>query len=141
MADRDVPHLSCIVQYQDAVVPLEALEAARAIPPRPTPSPSQQRRRNGAPDPCEGLNGSERTLFNHLREWRAKLARGSGIPPYVILTNKQLVAIVRRRPDSPTASKAAVRRLNSLGEDLAKASMTIPSPVAVLPWIRPASAQ
>lgn len=96
---NDVPHLSCVVHYQDAVVPREALEAARETPRRPT----DNRRRNGAPDPCEGLDEAERALFNHLREWRASLAHDEGVPPYVILTNKQLVAIIRRRPNSPTA--------------------------------------
>jgi len=94
-----VPHLSCIVHYQDAVVPREALEVAREIPARTI----DRRGRKGAPDPCEGLNESERALFNHLREWRAKLAHEDGMPPYVILTNKQLVAIIRKRPESPTA--------------------------------------
>ena len=96
---NEVPHLSCIVHYQDAVVPPEALQAAREIPART----NDRRGRKGAPDPCEGLNESERALFNHLREWRAKLAHEDGMPPYVILTNKQMVAIIRKRPESPTA--------------------------------------
>jgi superfamily II DNA helicase RecQ len=99
---NETPHLSCVVHYQDAVVPREALEAAREIPPRSVARDSY-RRRDGAPDPCAGLDESERALFNHLREWRAELAREEGKPPYLILNNKQLVAIVRKRPDSPTA--------------------------------------
>lgn len=97
---NEVPHLSCIVHYQDAVVPREALEAARELPRR---ARVERPSRNGAPDPCEGLDEQERALFNHLREWRAGVAHQEGVPPYVICTNKQLVAVVRRRPDSPTA--------------------------------------
>ena len=101
---NEVPHLSCVVPYQDAVVPQAALAAAREIAPRPqqTQAPRLQRR-DGAPDPCEGMSESERALFNHLREWRAKQCREDGVPPYLLLTNRQLVEIVRRRPDSPTA--------------------------------------
>ena len=103
---NEVPHLSCVVHYQDAVVPQAALEAAREIPSRPAAlaAPGQRfQRRDGAPDPCEGLNETERALFNHLREWRSKQAHEDGVPPYLILTNRQLVALVRRRPESPTA--------------------------------------
>lgn len=99
-----VPHITCIVHYQDAVVPNAALHAAREIPPSSAPPSDHPRRpRKDAPDPCEGLDGSERALFNHLREWRTRQAHDEGVPPYVIATNKELVAIVRRRPDSPTA--------------------------------------
>jgi hypothetical protein len=103
---NEVPHLSCIVHYQDAVVPQAALAAAREIAPRAEPQqqPSSRfQRRDGAPDPCEGMNENERALFNHLREWRSEQAHADGVPPYLILTNRQLVALVRKRPDSPTA--------------------------------------
>ena len=117
-AVNEVPHLTCVVHYQDAIVPAEALEAARAIAPRTTaphggarfersaPSlagPNRADRRDGAPDPCEGLSEPERALFNHLREWRSGRAHEEGIPAYMILSNRQLVEVVRKRPDSPTA--------------------------------------
>jgi len=100
---NEVPHLSCIVHYQDAIVPRAALEAAREIPARPPSNPQHFQRRDGRPDPCAGLNDSERALFNHLREWRSKQSRDDGVPPYLVLTDKQVVALVRRRPESPTA--------------------------------------
>lgn len=102
---NEVPHLSCVLHYQDAVVPRAVLDAARDVPAR-APRGSGSRafeRRNGAPDPCEGLDEGERALFNHLREWRAGIAHEEGVPPYLVCTNKQLVAIVRQRPESPTA--------------------------------------
>lgn len=102
---NEVPHLSCIVHYQDAVVPQAVLDTAREIPARGRQSSGSRafERKRGAPDPCEGLDEGERALFNHLREWRSKQAHEEGVPPYLICTNKELVAIVRRRPESPTA--------------------------------------
>jgi ATP-dependent DNA helicase RecQ len=108
---NEVPHISCIVHYQDAVVPRSVQQAAREIPARvptppagrPFPGSGSARARDGAPDPCEGLSAEERALFNHLREWRSGVAHADGVPPYLVLTNRQLVAIVRARPDSPTA--------------------------------------
>lgn len=100
---NEVPHLSCVVHYQDAVVERAALDAAREIAPRPQLRPPRFQHRDGAPDPCEGMSDSERALFNHLREWRSKQAHDDGVPPYLLLTNRQLVEVVRRRPESPTA--------------------------------------
>lgn len=39
-------------------------------------------------------------LFNHMREWRLRRSEDEGVPPYVVLTNRQLVAIVQKCPDS-----------------------------------------
>jgi len=112
-AVNEVPHLTCVVHYQDAIVPQAALDAARQIAARPMPSSTNGTRsnpnaggyprRDGAPDPCEGLDENERALFNHLREWRSKQSQADGVPPYLLLTNKQLVAVIRKRPDSLTA--------------------------------------
>ena len=105
-----VPHLTCVLELQDALLPRDAAQAALEVP-RVRASGGAARScergerhgRGSAPDPCEGLNEEERALFNHIREWRAERARREGVPPYVILTNKQLVAILRKRPDSLTA--------------------------------------
>lgn len=95
-----VPHLSCLLTYQDPVVPPEVLHAAREA------APAAQAGGNGrraSRDPAAGLDEAGRALFNALREWRAETARTDGVPPYVVLTNKQLVQLVQRRPASPTA--------------------------------------
>jgi len=39
---NEVPHLSCVVHYQDAVVPQAALEQSRLVPARPQPSSAKQ---------------------------------------------------------------------------------------------------
>ena len=56
---NEVPHVTCVVIYQDAVVPQAALAAAREIAPRPAASALTHggpagavRRRDGAPNPC-----------------------------------------------------------------------------------------
>lgn len=102
-AVNETPHLTCIVHYQEAIVPRAALDTAREIAPRPVSNTPRFQRRDGAPDPCDGLNDSERALFNHLREWRSTQAREEGVPPYLLLTNRQLVAVIRKRPESLTA--------------------------------------
>jgi hypothetical protein len=58
---NEVPHLTCVVVHQDAVVPQAALDAGREIPLRPAqPSAPRFQRRDGAPDPCEDmLEGAE----------------------------------------------------------------------------------
>ena len=39
-------------------------------------------------------------LFNALRDWRAERSKRDGVPPYLICTNKQLVAMIKTRPRS-----------------------------------------
>jgi len=76
---NEVPHLACVLTYQDAIVPAEVLHAARDLPrgapPQHAASFHAERRsdrfsRDGRPDPAAGLAEPERVLFNSLREWR-----------------------------------------------------------------------
>jgi hypothetical protein len=62
---NEVPHLSCIVHYQDAVVSQTVLDAAREIPARAQRASGNRpfERKQGAPDPCEGLDEGERALL------------------------------------------------------------------------------
>ena len=48
----------------------------------------------------ELLTEAEMPLFNTLRNWRNERAKRDGIPPYIILTNRQLAVIVKARPES-----------------------------------------
>lgn len=45
----------------------------------------------------------EMKLFNELRSWRAKVCKDEGVPPYIILNNKQLARIVEIKPLTKTA--------------------------------------
>jgi superfamily II DNA helicase RecQ len=58
------------------------------------------------------LDEQQRILFDKLRAWRSKTAHDEGTPPYVILTNRQLVELVLQRPDS----KAGIGRMHGLGD-------------------------
>lgn len=46
------------------------------------------------------LAESEVGIFNLLRDWRAERCRKDGVPPYIVMTNNQLVEIVKARPQS-----------------------------------------
>lgn len=63
-------------------------------------------------DELGDLDEAQRALFEKCRAWRACVAHDEGVPAYVVLTNRQLVAIVRARP----ASRAALARVAGVGE-------------------------
>jgi superfamily II DNA helicase RecQ len=103
---NEVPHVTCVLIHQDAVVPREMIEAAREIPrreERPRPTSNHFERRKDRPDVTAGLSEPERLLFNTLRTWRSKKAHDEGVAPFIVFTNRELLEIVRKRPASPTA--------------------------------------
>ncbi|MFG3347990.1 ATP-dependent DNA helicase UvrD2 [Streptomyces sp. NPDC048018] len=61
-------------------------------------------------------------LYERLREWRAVQARELGQPPYCVFTDKTLMAIAERVPDSDgelaAISGVGVRKLNRFGADV-----------------------
>lgn len=86
---NDVPHLTCIVTYQTAIVPQAALDAARENAAAESMARSEPRyesrnatwagragRRDGRPDPRAGLDERERALYDSLAQWRGARARG-----------------------------------------------------------------
>lgn len=87
----DVPHITCVLAYQE---PLASGDEAPSRGTRPV-SPRV--------DPSTGLGERDRILFNTLREWRAGKAKEEGVPRYVILTNRELVQVVLKKPETPTA--------------------------------------
>jgi superfamily II DNA helicase RecQ len=40
------------------------------------------------------------SLFDALRAWRLEVARGKGLPPYVVFHDSTLIAIAERQPRS-----------------------------------------
>ncbi|MEW6073951.1 MAG: HRDC domain-containing protein [Planctomycetota bacterium] len=100
---HDVPHLLGILIWQDPALAMEdsapAREAARTASLDLPPNGGARDR----PDPARGLDEAKRLLFNSLREWRTAKAREEGVPPFLVLTNRHLVEIVRRRPESANA--------------------------------------
>jgi superfamily II DNA helicase RecQ len=97
---NEVPHVSCVLTYQDAVVPPEAMASVPTLARQVLATPNGRRDR---PDPTVGLAEPERVLFNTLREWRGRKAHEEGVPPYLVFTNRELIGIVQKRPDSPNA--------------------------------------
>jgi len=94
---NEVPHLTCILVWQDAIVREQEVASEEA---RPRAAPA--RRGKSRPDPTEGLDERDRALFNTLREWRSRKAHDEGVPPYLILTNRHFLELLRCRPSSPT---------------------------------------
>lgn len=45
----------------------------------------------------------EMKLFNDLRSWRSRVCKDEGVPPYIVLNNKQLARIVEIKPLTKTA--------------------------------------
>ncbi len=72
--------------------------------------------RRGRTDPRAALSDDERLRYDALRTWRRAAAEERGVPPYVLLTNRQLAAVARRRP----RSLAALREIDGIGEARAK---------------------
>lgn len=58
------------------------------------------------------FTAEQQVLFDLLRQWRRQRAYAEGAPPYVILTNRQLVELVQQRP----RTKAALGQLAGFGE-------------------------
>ncbi|MCY4643826.1 MAG: HRDC domain-containing protein [Bacteriovoracales bacterium] len=46
------------------------------------------------------LDDDSMPLFNTLRQWRNEKSKKDGVPPYVILNNKQLAELCQKRPQS-----------------------------------------
>jgi ATP-dependent DNA helicase RecQ len=99
---HDLPHLACLITYQDPTV-LPSGDERR----RPAADRSKARSRPGSlDDALAGLSAEDRNLFGTLREWRAARARKEGVPPYVLFTNRELLEILRVRPQTPSALQA-----------------------------------
>jgi ATP-dependent DNA helicase RecQ len=96
-----LPRLLLVVQHH----PKEERAAARGTG-----------RRAPRADPRLGLTGDEAAFYDRLRTWRRGRAEADGVPPYVILNNRELAELARRRPTSLTA----LRDLEGIGQNKAQ---------------------
>jgi ATP-dependent DNA helicase RecQ len=68
----------------------------------------------------EALDEASATLFEELRAWRAREAKGRGVPAYVVFPDATLLEIARERPDDEDALGAVKgvgpRKLMEFGE-------------------------
>ncbi|MCB9762745.1 MAG: HRDC domain-containing protein [Alphaproteobacteria bacterium] len=63
-------------------------------------------------DPRAGLSPDELERFDRLRAWRNGRAETDGIPPYIILSNRELAAVARSTPQT----LAELRRVEGIGK-------------------------
>ncbi len=127
------PHLACIVthrasargSYRPHVPSSAAAPAAR---------PKQRERSDAKEDPMAGLSEGDRGVFETMRVWRAQLAKSEGVPPYVILSNRELKAIVQARPQTKSALLSidgiGRQRLERHGEAMLEALARASSPTS-----------
>lgn len=78
--------------------------------PHPVSQPVPNRLRDAGPR--AELSEPERAVYDRLRAWRNGRAQAEGVPPFVLLTNRQLAELARRRP----TTLAGLREVNGLGE-------------------------
>jgi len=79
----------------------------------PASAPERSRSKGkGTPTPVSDLSTEDQKLFEALRTWRTALAKGRGVPPYVIFADKVLVEIARLRP----ANRDALLQVSGIGE-------------------------
>jgi len=76
------------------------------------PPEARAPRERARKDPREGLDETERARFDRLRAWRNGRADSDGVPPFVVLTNRQLAALATRRPES----RAGLLGVSGIGE-------------------------
>lgn len=81
------------------------------------------------PDTARGRRGDEprkdwraelddrgKVLYDELRLWRGRASKRDGLPPYLILSNREMAEIVMRGP----TTVAALREVEGVGEAKAK---------------------
>ncbi|MCZ0931662.1 MAG: HRDC domain-containing protein, partial [Oligoflexia bacterium] len=77
------------------------------------------------------LNEADRPLFNTLRQWRNERSKKEGIPPYIILNNKQLAEVCKRRPQSQydlmKVEGIGKAKAEKYGEDILKLTVYLKS--------------
>lgn len=100
----------------ESLSPAVASTQPAACAPAPPDAGYDKRDAHGPASPVgelrADLTDEQRVLFDRVRSWRSRTAQKEGAPPYVILTNRQLVELVRQRPDS----KAGIGRIHGLGD-------------------------
>ncbi len=64
----------------------------------PTKARKSGKRQSAAADIAADLSVRDRELFEALRAWRRETASDHGVPPYVIFSDRSLIAIARARP-------------------------------------------
>ncbi len=62
------------------------------------------------------LDPAAKSIYDELRLWRGRKAKQEGIPPYLILNNRELAELAMKRP----ASLAQLQEIDGIGEAKSK---------------------
>lgn len=89
---NEIPYLTFIVKY----LPQRAAESAGTVQQQVEGANHRKYDESWKQE----LNESNMGLFELLRQWRSQRCKKEGVPPYILLTNRQLVDIVKSRPQS-----------------------------------------
>lgn len=82
---NEIPYLTLVLKY---------------FPYRTEVNPTERNHKQNDDDWRKMLSEEQMGLFNLLRDWRSKRCKKEGVPPYVILNNRQLALLVQARPQS-----------------------------------------
>ncbi|MFO1032389.1 MAG: HRDC domain-containing protein [Planctomycetota bacterium] len=123
--------LLCVATWREKAEGSMAAVTNNTAPPSPTaattgeapavtrPEPESREAagdRHGQSTPVGELRADftpeQQVLFDLVRRWRRQKAHQEGVPPYVVLTNRQLVELVVERP----ASKTAMGKIAGFGD-------------------------
>lgn len=104
---------------------------------RPYREPGAVRTRPGESGLREELSEGDRQVFDRLRAWRSARAQADNVPPYVILTNRHLAEIARRRPQSVSdlvkINGIGDAKSGRYGKEVLAVVAASPKPAAVVP--------
>jgi ATP-dependent DNA helicase RecQ len=102
----------------------------RSEPERPPKAAKPAKARRGEP---ASLSAEAVGLFEHLRAWRATVAKEQGVPAYVIFHDSTLREVAARRP----ASLAELGKVSGIGENkLAKYGEQVLSALSAAPGLQ-----
>lgn len=107
--------LLCVATWREREVAAEerpAPDPTRANDAEATSNGPTSRPATPVGELCADFTSGEQALFDLVRQWRRQKAHDEGVPPYVVLTNRQLVEVVRQRP----CDKTALGRIHGLGD-------------------------
>ena len=106
----DVPYLTMVLKYFPYRIEVDQPQGAK----KPVGGGEEEWRKM--------LSEEQMGLFNLLRDWRSKRCKKDGVPPYIVLNNRQLALIVKMRPQS-LAELAKVegigkKKIDSFGHEI-----------------------
>ena len=88
---NEIPYLTLVVKYNQTALSLASTSLSPPAKATKKADPEEWRKL---------LDENSMPLFNTLREWRSEKSKKDGVPPYIILNNKQLAEVVQKRPQS-----------------------------------------